>query len=132
MFLIAIDGSPTPVHEPIMSSSLSPRAAAMRAISTRSGTAPNIPVSSENPIPASEYFGINTFGARQMRDKLPKDVYVKLVAAIRLGKKLDVEIAPPVDKANTDWAVARGVTDCCRWFTTPTGPTAQKQPDPWR
>ena len=33
--------------------------------------------------PTSTYFGINTFGARQMRDKLPKDVYAKLVAAIR-------------------------------------------------
>ena len=33
-------------------------------------------------LPTSAYFGINTFGARQMRDKLPKDVYAKLVAAI--------------------------------------------------
>ena len=46
--------------------------------------------------PTSSYFGINTFGARQMRDKLPKDVYAKLVAAIRHGKKLDLEIAPTV------------------------------------
>jgi len=37
----------------------------------------------------SEYFGINTLGARQMRDKLPREVYNKLLAAIRLGKKLD-------------------------------------------
>ena len=47
-------------------------------------------------LPTSAYFGINTFGARQMRDKLPKDVYAKLVAAIRHGKKLDLEIAPTV------------------------------------
>ena len=47
-------------------------------------------------LPTSSYFGINTFGARQMRDKLPKDVYAKLVAAIRHGKKLDLEIAPTV------------------------------------
>jgi hypothetical protein len=40
----------------------------------------------------SEYFGINTFGHRQMRDKLPKDVYAKLIDAIRHGKKLDAEI----------------------------------------
>jgi hypothetical protein len=34
-----------------------------------------------------------------MRDKLPKDVAKKLVAAIRLGKKLDAEIAPAVAEA---------------------------------
>jgi hypothetical protein len=44
----------------------------------------------------SEYFGINTLGARQMRDKLPREVYQKLVAAIRLGKKLDLDIAPKI------------------------------------
>ena len=109
-----------------MSSSLSPRAAAIRAISTRSVTAPNIPVASDNPIPASEYFGINTFGARQMRDKLPKDVYIKLVAAIRLGKKLDVEIAPTVAQVIKEWAVARGVTHFCHWFQPQTGLTAEK------
>ena len=47
----------------------------------------------------SQYFGENTFGARQMRDKLPKDVYEKLTEAIRLGKKLDREVATPVAKA---------------------------------
>ena len=44
----------------------------------------------DGPTPAqtSEYFGVNTFGARQMRDKLPKKVYQKLVAAIRLAATL--------------------------------------------
>ena len=56
-------------------------------------------------LPTSAYFGINTFGARQMRDKLPKDVYAKLVAAIRHGKKLDLEIAPTVAQVIKEWAI---------------------------
>ena len=47
----------------------------------------------------SDYFGINTFGVRQMRAKLPKHAYEKLVSAIRHGKKLDIDIAPTVAQA---------------------------------
>ena len=77
-------------------------------------------------IPTSAYFGINTFGARQMRDKLPKDVYAKLAASIRHGKKLDIDIAPTVAKAIKDWAVSRGVTHFTHWFQPQTGLTAEK------
>ena len=38
-----------------------------------------------NHMPVSEYFGADSFGARQMRDKLPRGVYEKLMAAIRAG-----------------------------------------------
>jgi glutamine synthetase len=74
----------------------------------------------------SEYFGVNTFGARQMRDKLPKKVYAKLVASIRQGKKLDTEIAPAVAEAIREWALARGVTHFTHWFQPQTGLTAEK------
>src|SRR5215218_10454673 len=76
--------------------------------------------------PTSAYFGINTFGARQMRDKLPKDVYAKLVAAIRHGKKLDIEIAPTVAQVIKEWAISRGVTHFTHWFQPQTGLTAEK------
>jgi glutamine synthetase len=109
-----------------MSNSLTPRATAMRAISTRSVIAPDVPSVRAHPIPTSEYFGINTFGARQMRDKLPKEVYQKLVSAIRLGKKLDIEIAPTVAQVIKEWAVSRGVTHFCHWFQPQTGLTAEK------
>ncbi|MEP6990760.1 MAG: glutamine synthetase III [bacterium] len=78
------------------------------------------------PIPTSAYFGINTFGARQMRDKLPKDVYAKLADSIRQGKKLDIEVAPIVAKAMKDWAMSRGVTHFTHWFQPQTGLTAEK------
>ena len=74
----------------------------------------------------SEYFGINTFGARQMRDKLPPEVYTKLLAAIRLGKKLDVDIAPKVAQIIRDWAISRGATHFTHWFQPQTGLTAEK------
>jgi glutamine synthetase len=77
-------------------------------------------------VPTSAYFGINTFGARQMRDKMPKDVYAKLVSAIRHGKKLDVEIAPTVAQVIKEWAISRGVTHFTHWFQPQTGLTAEK------
>jgi glutamine synthetase len=74
----------------------------------------------------SEYFGINTLGARQMRDKLPRDVYTKLVAAIRLGKKLDLDIAPKIAQVIKEWAIGRGATHFTHWFQPQTGLTAEK------
>ncbi len=77
-------------------------------------------------LPTSAYFGINTFGARQMRDKLPKDVYAKLAASIRLGKKLDLDVAPIVAQVIKEWAISRGVTHFTHWFQPQTGLTAEK------
>src|SRR5881396_4131606 len=78
------------------------------------------------PRPTSEYFGINTLGVRQLRDKLPKDVYASLAASIRHGKKLDLAIAPVVAEVIKNWAVARGVTHFTHWFQPQTGLTAEK------
>ena len=47
----------------------------------------------------SEYFGMNTFGVRQMRDKLPRETYNMLLDAVRHGKKIDVDIASLVAQA---------------------------------
>jgi glutamine synthetase len=74
----------------------------------------------------ASYFGINTFGARQMRTKLSKDVYAKLSAAIRLGKKLDTEIAPTVAQSIKEWAISRGASHFTHWFLPQTGLTAEK------
>jgi glutamine synthetase len=77
-------------------------------------------------LPTSAYFGINTFGARQMRDKLPKEVYASLAASIRLGKKLDIDVAPTVAQVIKEWAISRGVTHFTHWFQPQTGLTAEK------
>jgi glutamine synthetase len=102
------------------------RAAALRAIASRVVTPPNIPSTNEGGEPISHYFGSLTFGARQMRDKLPKEVFAKLNSAIRLGKKLDVDIAPTVAQVIKEWAMTAGVTHFCHWFQPQTGLTAEK------
>src|SRR5216110_1093226 len=74
----------------------------------------------------SDYFGINTFGVRQMRDKLPRDSYQKLVAAVRQGKKLDLDVASRVSQVIKEWAIGRGATHFTHWFQPQTGLTAEK------
>ena len=76
--------------------------------------------------PTSSYFGINTFGARQMRDKLPRAVYESLVRSIRQGHKLDVEVAPVLAQVMKDWAMSHGATHFTHWFQPMTGLTAEK------
>lgn len=74
----------------------------------------------------SEFYGVNTFDIHKMKEKLPKDVYTKLVATISSGKKLDPEIANTVAHAIKEWALARGVTHYTHWFQPQTGTTAEK------
>jgi glutamine synthetase len=74
----------------------------------------------------SDYFGINTFGVRQMRDKLPRDVYEKMLAAVRQGKKLDADVAGRVAQVIKEWAIGRGATHFTHWFQPQTGLTAEK------
>lgn len=102
-----------------------PRSLALHAISSRFAVAPR-PATPELPALTSEYFGVNTFGARQMRAKLPARVYAKLVEAVRLGTTLDLDIAPTVAQIIKEWAVSRGVTHFCHWFQPQTGLTAEK------
>lgn len=74
----------------------------------------------------SEYFGVNVFDIQKMKEKLPKDVFTKLLSTIETGKKLDSEIANTVAHAIKEWAQARGVTHFCHWFQPQTGTTAEK------
>ena len=107
-------------------SSLSPRKAVIREITERDvRTPPGVSENGTSPR-TSEYFGVNTFGVRQMRDKLPRDTYAKLLDAVRHGKKLDTEVAPRVAQAIKEWAIGRGATHFTHWFQPQTGLTAEK------
>jgi glutamine synthetase len=80
-----------------------------------------------NPYPPlSSYFGVNTFNDHVMRDRLPKDVYVKLRDTIRKGAKIDPSIANTVAHALKEWAIGKGVTHFSHWFQPQTGLTAEK------
>lgn len=96
----------------------------MAAIATRVAKAAPSPNGDKATV--SQFFGVNTFGVHQMRSKLPKDVYAKLSASIRLGRELDLDIAPTVAQAIRDWALARGATHFTHWFQPQTGLTAEK------
>src|SRR5688572_8299815 len=93
-----------------------------------SRTPKTLPPIMQNGQPArvSDYFGVNTFGVRQMRDKLPRDVYEKMLAAVRQGKKLDVDVATRVAHVIKEWAIGRGATHFTHWFQPQTGLTAEK------
>ncbi len=71
-------------------------------------------------------FGENTFSERVMREKLPKDVYKKLIKTIKAGEKLDLSIANSVAHAMKEWAISKGVTHFTHWFQPQTGLTAEK------
>ncbi len=71
-------------------------------------------------------FGENTFNDRVMREKLPKDVYKKLIKTIQAGEKLDLGIANAVAHAMKEWAISKGVTHFTHWFQPQTGLTAEK------
>jgi glutamine synthetase len=108
---------------------VNPRRSALQEITSRALRLPPAPGANGNGRPhaaTSEYFGCNTFGAKQMKAKLPKAVHEKLLAAIRLDTTLDPEIAPAVAQVIREWALSRGVTHFTHWFQPQTGLTAEK------
>jgi glutamine synthetase len=108
------------------SATISQRKALIQELTNRS---PRVaPGFDEDGVPGatSQYFGVNTLGVRQLRDKLPREVFASLAASIRQGKKLDRAIAPVVAQVIKEWAIARGVTHFTHWFQPQTGLTAEK------
>ncbi len=71
-------------------------------------------------------FGSNLFDLSVMRERLPRNVYQKLIAIIEEGKALDANTADIVANAMKDWAVEKGATHFCHWFQPLTGLTAEK------
>ncbi len=109
-----------------MASPNNPRSAAMREVTTRPVRITARPEENGVQQPVSAWYGANTLSLRQMRSKLPKSVYQKLASAIRLGKKLDSDIAPTVAQVIKEWALSRGVSHFTHWFQPQTGLTAEK------
>jgi glutamine synthetase len=76
--------------------------------------------------PSRELFGENVFNANAMRERLPKDVYNKLLKTIDTGAKLDFSIADQVASAMKDWAIEKGAPHYAHVFFPLTGFTAEK------
>ncbi len=79
-----------------------------------------------NGIRLEDLFGADVFSERVMRERLPKDVFQRLMRTIKKGEKLDHELADIVASAMKDWAAERGATHYTHWFQPLTGSTAEK------
>ena len=65
---------PIPQPAPMTAPAHPSRKSSLRDMVSRIPKSPSNNGDGPGHLPTSAYFGINTFGARQMRDKLPKDV----------------------------------------------------------
>ena len=74
----------------------------------------------------NEIFGINVFDDAKMRERLPKEIYVRLKKTIELGLHLESGVADIVANAMKDWAIERGATHYTHWFQPLNGVTAEK------
>ncbi len=74
----------------------------------------------------TDFFGENVFSIKTMRDYLSADAYRSLIATIRQGRSLDIDIADEVADAMKTWAMSKGATHFTHWFQPLTGTTAEK------
>ncbi|MCC6676542.1 MAG: glutamine synthetase III [Phycisphaerales bacterium] len=76
--------------------------------------------------PVHDQFAADVFTERVMQQRLPKDVFKKLIRTIKHGDRLDHDLADVVASAMKDWAVENGATHYTHWFQPLTGLTAEK------
>ncbi len=82
--------------------------------------------SNDLPPKVSEYFGINVFNDRAMREYLPDDVYRSITENIEKSEKIDKKIADQVASAMRAWSISKGATHYTHWFLPLNGATAEK------
>ena len=112
----------------IMSHSASePRYQAIKTVSARKPHKVDLPRDENGKqMKISDYYGTYTFSLKQMKQKLPNDIYKRFILATQSGKKLDLEVANALAHAMKEWALENGVTHYCHWFQPQTGTTAEK------
>ena len=71
-------------------------------------------------------FSCDVFTDKEMKARLPKEVYGKLKKTIEAGTELDPSIADTIAGAMKEWALERGATHYTHWFQPLTGVTAEK------
>ena len=76
--------------------------------------------------PMKSLFGCNVFSKSVMKERLPKDIFKKVMRTIENGDKLDSAIADTVASAMRDWAIEKGATHYTHVFFPLTGSTAEK------
>ena len=73
-----------------------------------------------------ETYGSLVFGDKQMKERLPKEIYKALKETIDNGTHLKLDVANAVAVAMKNWAVENGATHFTHWFQPLTGFTAEK------
>src|SRR5690606_3831238 len=71
-------------------------------------------------------YGSDVFSKRLMRQRLPTDVYKRLMKALECCDRLEPDIADVVATAMKEWAIENGATHYTHWFQPLTGLTAEK------
>ena len=73
-----------------------------------------------------EFYGADVFSISAMRQRLPKNIFKKLLRTLELGEALSTDVADIVASAMKDWAIENGATHYTHWFQPLTGSTAEK------
>lgn len=76
--------------------------------------------------PVESVYSRDVFSRAVMRQRLPKDIYKRLLRTIDKGEPLDHSVADVVASAMKDWAMESGATHYTHWFQPLTGSTAEK------
>ena len=100
------------------------RETALDHISTAQPVAP-LPASEQGKALASGY-GCDVFNTRVMRQRLPREVYDRLMRTMTHRTPLDSADADIIAGAMKDWALEHGATHYTHWFQPMTGLTAEK------
>ena len=94
---------------------------ALNAVLSR--TTPEVKSPSAKP---SEYFNVNVFNQKKMKDSLSKEAFNSIVHSIDSGTPIDRAISEQVASAMKSWAMSKGATHYTHWFQPLTGSTAEK------
>lgn len=74
----------------------------------------------------AEYYGINCFNDKVMKEYLPYRAYQQLKRVIKESGKIDEKLAEEVAHGMKEWAISKGATHFTHWFQPMTGATAEK------
>ncbi len=74
----------------------------------------------------SEIFGENVFSLSVMKERLPKETFKEVKAAIDNGHRLSEQAAGVVANEMKQWAIEKGCTHYTHWFQPMTGITSEK------
>ena len=71
-------------------------------------------------------YGSSVFSDKEMRARLPREIYKRFAASMATGEELDPAVADATASAMKAWAIEQGATHYTHWFQPLTGTTAEK------